>query len=407
MRIRELLTPLLRKVGLLLLGLGVALAILLFFYQYSERSRASIEYPVGVFFSPDKIESEPNKEVYVDIQASTPQPISIATILITFPKKILTYEKEKTLAHSDSPCGQFEKGIDSRVIPKDENYDIIILTRGTEKSNADLPRNVFCFGRVFFTTKVDGTGTIDFSTQPSGNWKFDIAGPSGSYIEAFDSGMQQVSVLVQTPGTPSPTASIAPTNTLAPGVPTNTQTPSDNQDITIKLRVRLQGVITQPRIMTPITLRAKLLEGSATTGEYQQIVLSPQSDGTYLGNHTYKNLNIQSKYALLVKGPKHLQKKICVSSPTETTGGTYTCATPNITFTPGENTIELKDILHLSGDLPLQDGLIDSVDITYIRSNLGSTVGNTLERGDLNYDGIIDTQDFTLIINALKFKYDE
>ncbi|PIZ65644.1 hypothetical protein COY14_01950 [Candidatus Roizmanbacteria bacterium CG_4_10_14_0_2_um_filter_36_9] len=109
----------------------------------------------------------------------------------------------------------------------------------------------------------------------------------------------------------------------------------------------------------------------------------------------------------MIKGPKHLQKKICVNNPLEVIPGTYNCKKGEITLQNGEQTLDFLGIYLLAGDLPLQNGLIDAVDIIYVKSNLGSKDPEVVSRADLNLDGIVDSQDYTMIINALSFKYDE
>ncbi len=69
--------------------------------------------------------------------------------------------------------------------------------------------------------------------------------------------------------------------------------------------------------------------------------------------------------------------------------------------------VDLSNILLLAGDIPIQNGIVDSVDIAFIRQNLGNQDQATKARGDLNYDGIIDAQDYSLILASLAFKYDE
>ena len=112
-------------------------------------------------------------------------------------------------------------------------------------------------------------------------------------------------------------------------------------------------------------------------------------------------------YTLYVKGPRHLQKKICVNTPTETAIGTYRCSNGIIILSATENTFDLSKIMLLVGDLPKQDGVVDSYDTSYIRQSLGSILIKDLDTADVNRDGIVDTQDMSLVIQALNVKYDE
>jgi hypothetical protein len=111
-----------------------------------------------------------------------------------------------------------------------------------------------------------------------------------------------------------------------------------------------------------------------------------------------------------VKGPKHLQKKICDAAPSETSGGTYHCGEGKINLKAGDNDLNLSGILMLVGDLPengTQNGIIDSYDTSYVRQHLQSTKADELAIADVNYDGVIDGQDYSLVLASLSIKYDE
>ena len=62
------------------------------------------------------------------------------------------------------------------------------------------------------------------------------------------------------------------------------------------------------------------------------------------------------------------------------------------------------------GDLPQQDGLVNSYDISLVRNNIGvagSQHPAVLALADLNLDGIVDSQDYSLVIAALSIRSDE
>ena len=116
-------------------------------------------------------------------------------------------------------------------------------------------------------------------------------------------------------------------------------------------------------------------------------------------------------YSVYVKVGKHLQKRVCVNSPTESPVGTYSCSDNGIVLTSGTNNLDFTNILQLVGDLPQppaeQNGVVDSYDISYVLNHFGSTQTDQLNIGDLNFDGVIDTQDRSLIIQSLNVKYDD
>ena len=62
------------------------------------------------------------------------------------------------------------------------------------------------------------------------------------------------------------------------------------------------------------------------------------------------------------------------------------------------------------GDLPQQDGVVNSYDISLARNNIGvagSYDPAVLALADLNLDGIVDSQDYSLVIAALSIRADE
>ena len=157
-----------------------------------------------------------------------------------------------------------------------------------------------------------------------------------------------------------------------------------------------------------MTVRVSL-SGGALGNRVQSQSANFTSDqaGIWTGNVSF-NAPAGGGYKVLVKGPKHIQKRICVSNPSETYGGTYRCSDQGfITLQSGQNNLDFSKILQLVGDLPNQDGVIDSYDIAYLRTSLGSGDPQVLSTADLNLDGIVDTQDYALLIASLTIKYDE
>ncbi len=138
------------------------------------------------------------------------------------------------------------------------------------------------------------------------------------------------------------------------------------------------------------------------------------SSGKWTGEVSFDELALGGDYKVLVKGPKHIQKKICDAAPSEAESGTYHCGDGNITISSGTNTFDFSGVKLLVGDLAPQDGIVDSYDISLIRNSLCTTDNpdvckdsSTLSPADLNLDGIIDTQDHSLLISSLSIKYDE
>lgn len=188
---------------------------------------------------------------------------------------------------------------------------------------------------------------------------------------------------------------------------TNTTNTGGTTKVTFKLK--LQGIAKKPKIADPITVKVKFAGKQAgAAAESQSISFSVADDGVWTGTGNFSQAG--EGYTLFVKGPKHLQKKVCDMAPSEASGGVYRCTDGKITLKAGDNTLDLTKIIMLVGDLPekgTQNGIIDSYDTSYVRQHLRSTVPEELAVGDLNYDGVVDAQDFSLGLAALSIKYDE
>ncbi len=209
-----------------------------------------------------------------------------------------------------------------------------------------------------------------------------------------------------------------PVTTISPSVsvsPTATPTPSGNT--TLNMDLRFQGITKDLTPAATMAVKVKLVS-VATNESYSQVVTFTSGPlGIWTGS---MNINVVSiggvntAYTLYVKGPKHLQKRVCVSTPTETTPGTYNCANYGIHLNLGANIIDMRGITQLAGDLPIspstqnaQDGLIDSVDTAYIVDHFNDRTAAVLTAADVNLDGNIDTQDYSIVIAALGIKYDD
>lgn len=75
-------------------------------------------------------------------------------------------------------------------------------------------------------------------------------------------------------------------------------------------------------------------------------------------------------------------------------------------MTFNDNNLDFTGITFLVGDIN-QNGLVDAVDIATVKNNLGKKDIETLKKADLNRDGVVNTQDFSLILFALTTRTDE
>lgn len=199
---------------------------------------------------------------------------------------------------------------------------------------------------------------------------------------------------------------VLPSPTPTGGV-TPTDGPADNAKLNLKLK--FQGVGSKPQTGNLDKMKVKFRLYNENTEKYvdnDNSVFTANANGIWSGVVDFA-VNPNHKYALLVKGSHHIQKRVCVKNPTETDGGTYKCARGAIDLTAGENDLDLSGIILLAGDLPVQDGTVDAYDISLVRNNIGKTDETSLAQSDINRDGKCDTQDYSLVIAALSVKSDE
>jgi len=190
--------------------------------------------------------------------------------------------------------------------------------------------------------------------------------------------------------------------------PTIPITPTPAGDVKLEMKIKLQGILNKPAAAREIDVKVTVAGGELETDTVERTVaFTVDDEGVWTGN-TAVDVPEGTGYKVFVKGPHHLQKRVCTANPSETASGTYRCGDfGNIALEDGDNTLDFSGIVLLTGDLPDQDGIVDAYDLSYLRLNFGSTGPKELSIADLNQDGIVDTQDYSLVIASLSVKYDE
>jgi len=85
--------------------------------------------------------------------------------------------------------------------------------------------------------------------------------------------------------------------------------------------------------------------------------------------------------------------------------GTYFCEDKGIVLQNGENTFDFSGIVLFAGDLPAQDGIVNSFDVMEIVDTIKK---NTfVDAADLNYDGVVDSADYSLIMYSLSIHLED
>lgn len=222
-------------------------------------------------------------------------------------------------------------------------------------------------------------------------------------------------VIVNNPypsNTPVPTSTPVPTNTPTP-TPTPTLTPTPvitltpsptpigSKQLSIQMKLKFQGIAKKPiNVANRMLVKVTFVTSDFTlesTPEFISNDIGLWSSQFTVTIPTQKNL----LYKLLIKGPRHLQRKICVENPQDIVAGRYKCGGDGFRLND-INTFDFSGTYQYAGDVPPQSGVIDSYDFaTAVRGDIGKNSSEALGRSDLNMDGFVDSQDYSLILNNL------
>ncbi len=195
----------------------------------------------------------------------------------------------------------------------------------------------------------------------------------------------------------------------------------DPNKVSIRMKIRPQSVI---KGRLPYTkLKVSLAAGGLPTDNN---LIDPVSnefisigDGMFEGVITFDPRYIKpgKGYKLVVKGSKHLAKRICEPEPNKEKtkpDNAYVCPKDNAGVFEFENGLngpyDFTKVYLPAGDLFIdghQDGVVDSTDFTFLRKFLGSQDPELLRYGDINMDGQIDSQDYLITISNLVNNIDE
>lgn len=246
--------------------------------------------------------------------------------------------------------------------------------------------------------------TQEDNCHPSAIAQKDILGKQ--MVDFFDKGsggpqpLPTTRVTVKPPTTPKPTTVVVdPTQSLGGA-----------NNVTVNLRLSFQGITTKPSAANKMSVRLTLVGGNKQQTRNVEVTVNDQ--GVWQGSATFQNLEKRSDYYALIKGPKHIQKRVCVLNPSETRPGTYSCFQGSISIQSQSVTLDASKVRLLAGDLPQQDGIVDSYDTSLVRNIVSKPLdqrraAENLRLADINLDGIVDSQDYSLVIASLSVRSDE
>lgn len=236
-----------------------------------------------------------------------------------------------------------------------------------------------------------------------------------------------------TPTTPPISAQACTQNTSitlpAAATPTPT-TGAENQAGTIKLAIRFQGIeydnIAKEEYKTQ-NVKVGIIKQTADplqnvtletimSKSFENVEVTAEKDPSsqiaiWRGEFDPAEVPAGDGYTILVKGPKHLQKKFCQNNPTEQIeqGFPYRCLGAGaISLTTTDNELNFTDVLLQGGDLPNQDGIINAYDVSRVLDILAtgeSTKDEDLQVADIDLNGIVNAKDRSYLIETLEEKY--
>lgn len=187
---------------------------------------------------------------------------------------------------------------------------------------------------------------------------------------------------------------------------TGGSTPAANT-VRLSLTLRLQGIDKKPKATEAILVRIGVGSEELPETVFKNVLFTPSDGGLWKGQADF-DIAEGTAYKVLVKGPKHTQRKICENKPKEDQPGLYKCTINTIELKKGENALDFSGVVMLAGDLPVkQDGIVNAKDVLAVRERLNKADFESLAIGDVNYDGVINAVDDALVVFTLANRTDQ
>ncbi len=189
-------------------------------------------------------------------------------------------------------------------------------------------------------------------------------------------------------------------------------------DVELKMKLRLQGILKKPKTKDTIRVKIGIGDGGLRKPVYNTAEFKVDDKGIWHGSVKFDvktnataNFDVDSAagYKVLIKPEYHMQRKFCVSSPKETSPGTEKCDKGQVLLKKGVNEIDLSGVIQLVCDIPPgdQDGMCNAKDQALFRSLIGKKDEASLKLGDVNFDGVVNAVDHSLMISSMSVRWDE
>jgi hypothetical protein len=169
-------------------------------------------------------------------------------------------------------------------------------------------------------------------------------------------------------------------------------------NVDVKLKLRMQGITKKPSKRDTMQVRIGVGDGGLAEPVYKTVEFKSDENGHFSGTASF-NVPSRKDYKLLVKCEHCLQRKVCDKDAKEAEAASYSCDKGKIELKNGQNSFDLSGIVQLACDIPAgkQDGVCNSADFALVRNLLGKTDEDSLRKADLNFDGIVNALDFSIM----------
>jgi len=361
----------------------------IFLSDTGKKSKAFDSSAVSLVYDPSSVTTETNKEftLTAKVKANSGNAfIRGYSLKLVFDKTKLQLKKiEYKLGKASDNLGE----TDANLSEINEKGWVLIVGESNTANGQMVDTNGVEVVKLTFFKNADGGTTISSETS--------------FYTVDLSDGVTIVENLITSPNSVDINGGGAIiTSSLTPAASCNNSTNS-----CLNLKVKFQGINKKPAAnQNTLPVKIKIV-GCGLANPLELVANFTGDDNGVFTSSAGVNLDKDCSDALIyLKGPQHIQKKICDNTPTESQVGTYRCSNGKIALKKGANDLNFSGVVLLAGDLD-QNGVTDSVDYGFIRNNLGKTDSQILQKGDLNRDGKVDTQDFSLILYALSVRTDE
>ena len=363
---------------------------------FNKKSKASGTPTVSLRLDPVPSQIDENGPFSYTIKAKSNQNLNIIGYLFT-----IDFDKTKIQVNTI----EYKTGVISQDLGQDTNNKDVINQLGKIKIQAEIPSSQ---GQLITSnTDIDlivvggkalATGIPQLSLS---NFKL--------YQINSDATLTEVSGGVGEFSTSSSSSQSSSSGSVASSSSSNQSASSSSAQesvkVELKIKYRMQGVLNWIASQSAPTKFAILKNGTAITSTPNSFTASLSSDLLWHGQIEQQLLS-GNDYALLIKPDKHLQRKVCSLSARDSTT-LYSCGQDKIILSSTTTDLDLSGLIFFTGDITgeqgTSDGKVDSLDYVMIQLIIKNNTGKDpaqVAKADLNYDGIVDAQDASLIIEV-------